>query len=771
MVFFRALSKIVIENSNVDYYCACAIYLTSFNRTAANVLGAWAFWMDVDCGVEKDSAGKGYLTKEIAKQELENFCDKLDLPKPTHIVDSGNGLHVYWILDAIVHREEWQKNAKKLKQLTIAYKLRVDGSRTSDIASVLRIPGTMNNKGAIPIPVKLIEETPVLIKTETMLQSIENAHSKLDVNNPAKIEHVSTIKTVALESHRPTISIVESALKMLDPDCDEATWKLKRIAPLANAAADFPELSDELYKTAKKWSSGELTGTPSVAWSTPGNSNGLTGEVAFENEWKRFLKSEFTGEKANLGTIYYDAKEEGWKAPEEEFTTVDNVLSDEPKDALQAIQDRFCLLQLNGKHYTFDNEHLETSAGELAKKLELSSQYDAKLYIERAVAANFPNSDASKVYKEFFKSPLTTCFTGVEFHPKSENKNYLNLWVGPHRKAKKGKYERITSFLLNVICDGDKASYDYLLRYMAHALQRPEVKPGVMLILLGAQGIGKGTLGRIFQKIWTSTYLHITDIDQVVGNFNASLERAFIVFMDEALFAGDRKSSDALKSLVTEPLIHINEKHQPARQTQSFHRFIVATNATHVKNTEHDDRRDFVLKVSNHRKNDFVYWDNLELEMNTGGIEAFMYELQEIDLAGFNVRLKPSTPALLEQKLLSLDPIARWFYDGLDNGTLDSCSDFVLSGSVNDEGWPDFISTDDALKGVTATISNRSFKKPNASDVLRVLTTICPSSKKGQKKVNDSHRRRGLSLPPLQVAREEFERYIDGSLSWSEIEV
>jgi hypothetical protein len=87
--------------------------------------------------------------------------------------------------------------------------------------------------------------------------------------------------------------------------------------------------------------------------------------------------------------------------------------------------------------------------------------------------------------------------------------------------------------------------------------------------------------------------------------------------MDEALFAGDRKSSDALKSLVTEPLILLNEKHQPARQAQSYHRFIAATNAMHLKHTDNDDRRDFVLQVSDRYKNDHNYWNELDHEMNS----------------------------------------------------------------------------------------------------------------------------------------------------------
>ena len=112
------------------------------------------------------------------------------------------------------------------------------------------------------------------------------------------------------------------------------------------------------------------------------------------------------------------------------------------------------------------------------------------------------------------------------------------------------------------------------------------------------------------------------------------------MFLDEALFAGDRASSDALKSLITEEIIHINEKHQPSRQIKSYHRFVIATNAEHVKHTDRDDRRDFVLKVSEVYKGKSDYWQALEAEMQASGIAAMVHALLIMDLSGFNVRTK-----------------------------------------------------------------------------------------------------------------------------------
>lgn len=355
------------------------------------------------------------------------------------------------------------------------------------------------------------------------------------------------------------------------------------------------------------------------------------------------------------------------------------------------------------------------------------------------------------------KHPNTLCFDGVEFNPLGTSGNYLNLWLGPTITPKVGSWELIRVFLLEVICDGDQVCFLYFISYIAHALQRPWEKPGVMIILIGGQGIGKGTLARILGKVWGATFLQISNVDSVTGSFNASLERAYIVFMDEALFAGDRKAADSLKSLVTEPVIHINEKYQPARQTSSYHRFFAATNADHMKITDRDDRRDFALRVSESRKGDHAYWTALNFEIDNGGVEAMVHELLAMDISEFNVRAKPDTKELLEQKLQSLGPIARWWHDCLSSGEL----------SV-DGDWPEFISTSDCIADIWEMNGGKSFKKPAAIDVVQALVKLCPSAVSKQQ--NDGlGRKRGLVLPSLAQARIEFDHYIGGAVNWPEV--
>lgn len=424
-------------------------------------------------------------------------------------------------------------------------------------------------------------------------------------------------------------------------------------------------------------------------------------------------------------------------------------------EALASVQEHFCLINIDGKIWGCRRNVTDKSRG-VAKKLTVSNRSDCTLHVIRYLRAHHPNADAEQLAKNFFSHPNTICYDGVEFNPNGTSGNYLNLWDGPTIRPKAGLWPLIQAFLLLILCDGDQKAYDYLIRYLAHALQRPSEKPGVMIILLGGQGTGKGTFGRILQKIWGATYIQVNTIGSVTGNFNATLECAFIVFMDEAMFAGDRRASDALKSLVTEETIHVNEKYQPPRQTKSYHRFIAATNAEQFKNTERDDRRDFTLRVSESRKGDHGYWKNLNHEIENGGVEAMAHDLLAMDLSNFNVRDKPNTREFLNQKLLSLGHVQNWWYECLYRGALSEGS-----------AWPEFVGTKEAIEAIFEEAVSKVHRKPTPISFVQEMVKLCPSAKSDQKQAKYD-RRRGLTLPSLHWARGEFDRYIGAEVPWPE---
>lgn len=326
-----------------DAYVACAEYATPDNRTAANASGAWAFWLDIDVGDRKAAEGRGYATIKEAQQAVEKFCIEADLPHPTHQVGSGSGLHVYFVCDGLISREVWLTSARKMKALTHALDLHADDTRTADLASVLRMPGTLNYKYNPPALVALLHSDDQYISQDAMLEAIDRAFDSFcaprttaGATSRAEGYNSSTRGNTNPSGYgAPDLAKLASALTTLEPDCDDHEWKFARIAPLARAANAHPEMAADLKKLGQAWSSGELRGKASKAWVTPGNTNGLTGESVFESVWQRFLNEPPTDGHTSLGTIFHDAEQAGWLDPaRENFDTCDyEIIQGKPEAA------------------------------------------------------------------------------------------------------------------------------------------------------------------------------------------------------------------------------------------------------------------------------------------------------------------------------------------------------------------------------------------------------------------------------------------------------
>lgn len=289
-------------------------------RKAQDVACVRGFWLDIDVGRAKVELGQGYATLQEAMAAVKAFRIAARLPRPTHVVGSGGGLHVYWVVDEPIEPAQWQLYAKMFKAITKSLGLLADPTRTADIASLMRVPGTFNYKdNANPRAVNLIYATDNLIDKALMLNAVEAAQvahcvaAKAQTQAPLKMqvshEHTGRIKrwiNVPAELRKLT-----SALCALSPDVEEHVWSLHRIAPIARAARENPDFAVDLYLLARRWSSGELRGLTSKAWNAPGG-NGRTGEQYFDGLWARFLNDGYRGGRT-LGSIYFEAKAAGWQ--------------------------------------------------------------------------------------------------------------------------------------------------------------------------------------------------------------------------------------------------------------------------------------------------------------------------------------------------------------------------------------------------------------------------------------------------------------------------
>lgn len=444
-----------------------------------------------------------------------------------------------------------------------------------------------------------------------------------------------------------------------------------------------------------------------------------------------------------------------------------NVLPLQKVDPLRSLQTKFALYQGGGDVWLVQYEDIaKYQTGASLKPPELYRRAPAELLIKRYVQLLPFTGNVKALIADFWVDPNTHVFDEIAFSPLTKPPSTLNLWIGVPIPPKPGNWYQIRRHLFEVICGSDRRVLSYLLRYLAHAIQYPHEKPGVMIVLLGKQGIGKGLFFQLLDRIWPRSTLLVSDIDQVVGRFNSALATSFIACLDEALFAGDRKSQDRMKSLITEPTIHIEQKYQPARTIESYHRFFAASNHEHFAHIEQDDRRTLVLNVADQRLGDYDYFEGLHREIRSDdAIAAFIYTLQQIDLTGFNVFQRPATRALDEQKLKSLTRLERYWHQMLYAGVVYPNDDFGPQ-------WTDgvFITTSGLVSGLKAFDPNTQRYKPvSVQEVADTVKTLCPSATAARKTQNNGSPRRGYTLPNLDTARREFANAKGIKIDWPEV--
>lgn len=429
---------------------------------------------------------------------------------------------------------------------------------------------------------------------------------------------------------------------------------------------------------------------------------------------------------------------------------------------LLLIQSKFCIMKLGSQIRLTEIKHINAlKSGASAKELQLFARQDGDLLIRRELEVMAFTGKVKEVAADFWANPQTHVYDEIAFSPLTTPANVLNFWQDPVIKPVMGDWRELKAYLFQVICDGQSELYEYLIRYLAHMVQKPEHKPGVMLVMLGAQGTGKGTFFKLLRSIWARTCLQVNDVDDVIGRFNASLEHNFIICMDEALFAGDKKSLEKLKSLITEEVIRTEQKMQPKRSITSYHRFIAASNNDHFAHVEPDDRRFVFFRVSSSRQGDVEYWANITKALkDPAQLSALMYELATIDLSGFDVTVRPITNENLTQKLRSLNGFERYWYEVLSTGNLHSNK----YSSNNNWVSPTFTSTSDLQDGYKNYDRQAERHRPIQGDQIKdSIKRVCPSASRGR---CNTYKVRGYDLPSLAKARSDFEKYIGGKPQW-----
>ncbi|MEK4034040.1 primase-helicase family protein [Methylocystis sp. IM3] len=280
---------------------------------------------------------------------------------------------------------------------------------------------------------------------------------------------------------------------------------------------------------------------------------------------------------------------------------------------------------------------------------------------------------------------------GVVFDPANRHRpDQFNLWSGFRVEAKRGSWKKFRKHLYKVVCRRDKRLFKYLIRWLANAVQHPEKQGEVVIVMRGGKGVGKGFLGRVMVSLFGLHGMHISNAEHLVGKFNQHLQGCCLLFADEAFYAGDKKHIGILNRIITEHSLSIEGKGKDIVESKNYIHMIMASNDDWVIPASRDERRYCVFDVSDEHKQDTVYFGAVQKELDNGGYEAMLYDLQQVDLKNFSVRDYPETEALQDQKLRSLKPEERWLHRILSQGYIRRSD----SGLNSMETWHEAVTTD-----------------------------------------------------------------------------
>ena len=279
---------------------------------------------------------------------------------------------------------------------------------------------------------------------------------------------------------------------------------------------------------------------------------------------------------------------------------------------------------------------------------------DAKAKLSKIIAGVRMSGNTGKninCWNIYLENTVLFTVKGLKFF--SQDPDVFSFFRGyDYELVEEVDMEKIQPFLTHVhdiICDGNDDLYNYLLNWYSSILQRPSFKTETALVVLGKQGSGKN---KFFTDVLCKLMVpyvneNLTNMDDIIGKFNAALENRKLIICNELQSIDVNKflNSDALKSVITDKQMNINQKNQPVRIQENVVNLILVSNNMAPIKIEHGDRRYVVFRTSDAKCKDFEYFENLAETFDEEFYQHLFTFFFSRDITKVNLRKIPHTQA------------------------------------------------------------------------------------------------------------------------------
>ena len=218
-------------------------------RTHENAEAVRAFWIDADVRRDGDKKGSNvYDTKQDAILWLKQFLNATGMLAPNMVVNSGYGLHFYWVLEDAMTRDEWQPYANAFHAAIKQHGFKSEGGITSDAARLLRPPETLNLKAGPPgVPVAVMPMQkgdypnamvldklqpyvgiiPTVVPSQAPAPQATNLASNLSTGGPAPIFNTARTPNLNAAAQANMPASAQREFKHIIPKCLQVQESLK----------------------------------------------------------------------------------------------------------------------------------------------------------------------------------------------------------------------------------------------------------------------------------------------------------------------------------------------------------------------------------------------------------------------------------------------------------------------------------------------------------------------------------------------------------------
>lgn len=365
----------------------------------------------------------------------------------------------------------------------------------------------------------------------------------------------------------------------------------------------------------------------------------------------------------------------------------------------------------------------------------------------------------------FKPEPIKYDSNGKIIKTNQKTGRYYNLWTGFGVEPKQGDWGLLRNHVRNIICGGNEEYLKWLLAWFARIIQDPGgERPGNAVVLLGKKGTGKGAFVEQFRYILGDHFMPVSRPEHITGRFNSHLKNLVMLFCDEGFWGGDKTAEGTLKRLITEATNPIEMKGQNVFPVDSHLNIVMATNEPWAVPASKDERRYFVLEVSEEyltqypdkAERDKKIFKPIWNQMNKGGREAMLYDLLHLDISEVNLRSAPRTPALMRQIERSMNPFERWWYEKL------------FLGENTDQGWEREVEKNIIFNDYKefATYLGQKYKLTEVH-FGRELKKACEGIET-YRPGTGNQRPRYYRFPALEECRKEFQKQVNIEINWED---